>query len=142
MSLEARDLSSRIVRFWAAFYTLGLPKSVRERRLIEIDSDIWEQNSSARDGEHSAHLEVLGRMARGAWDDACWRISVDRMAMAMRISVGLAMLGLLAIDFLVFHDIMEHRAVTEYMTGVVSIPLLLVLAGLLTGVLRISWNGR
>ena len=41
--------------------------------------------------------------------------------------------ALLMIDFLIFHDFFsgESYTVTEYLTGIVSIPLIIVLADLL-----------
>jgi hypothetical protein len=48
------------------------------------------------------------------------------------------MFALLVIDFFEFHDVFEHKTLPEYLTGIVSIPILLLLAGLFIGIVRLT----
>jgi hypothetical protein len=58
--------------------------------------------------------------------------------MVTRIGFGLTLLLVLMIDWLEFHDVLEAKTVPEYLTGLVSIPVLLILAALVVGVVRLS----
>jgi hypothetical protein len=85
-------LSTRCVRQWTRFYTLGLADSTREARLAEIESDLWEQHN---EGDHP--LLVFSRLLRGVPDDFRWRI--EHMAnephpalRALVLSLGVAIL--------------------------------------------------
>jgi hypothetical protein len=62
-------LATGCVRQWARLYTLGMAESIRESRLAEIESDLWEHH---RDGGDP--LLVFGRLFRGMLDDFRWRI--------------------------------------------------------------------
>ena len=55
---------------WLRFYTRGLPPEIRQSRLEEIASDIYEQRSTYPDVS-SAH--IAARMMRGARSDLTWR---------------------------------------------------------------------
>jgi hypothetical protein len=65
---------------WAAVYTLGLPATVRERRLQQVTSDIWEQeadgfaesNPPARVG-----FDIFERTVRGIPADILWRFQLE-----------------------------------------------------------------
>lgn len=61
----------RLVLLWARTYTRGLPVEARERRLLELESDMWEQLHD-RDDPGSARA-VLGRSLRGIPADVRWR---------------------------------------------------------------------
>jgi hypothetical protein len=63
---------------------------------------------------------------------------MEEAQMRMKIGFGLTMLVLLAVDFLEFHDVFESKTPVEYMTGVVSVPILLLLFALFLGVLRLT----
>ena len=39
----AEPLSVKAARRWATVYTRGLPTDARERRCLELESDLWEQ---------------------------------------------------------------------------------------------------
>ena len=56
----------------------------------------------------------------------------------MKYLVGAMILVLLAIDWFEFHDLLEHKTLPEYLTGIVSIPILLWLLGYLVGAVRIE----
>lgn len=62
-------LSTHCVRQWTRFYTLGMAESIREARLAEIESDIWEHQ---KDGGDSFNL--FSRLLRGMLDDFRWRV--------------------------------------------------------------------
>jgi len=85
-------LSTDCVRHWARLYTLGLPESIREARLAEIESDLWEQQRDFGDP-----FNVFSRLLRGMLDDFRWR--VEHMAneshparRALALSLGVAIL--------------------------------------------------
>jgi hypothetical protein len=56
---------------WARAYTVGLPARLREVRLGELQSDLWE---SSHDPERPVTAsEVVSRWLRGIADDLRWR---------------------------------------------------------------------
>ena len=67
----AEPLSVRFVRRWLAVYTRGLPAETRERRCLELESDMWEHLHD--DDETDAARAVLGRFLRGIPADVRWR---------------------------------------------------------------------
>jgi hypothetical protein len=67
----SRRLASALVMLWARAYTIGLPARLRELRLMELESDLWE---SSRDAERPATTsDVIGRWLTGIGDDLRWR---------------------------------------------------------------------
>lgn len=66
---------------WTRCYTAGLAPDVRERRLVEIGSDVYEQLAD-RGADAGARREVLWRTARGMADDVTWRIREGRRMQA------------------------------------------------------------
>ena len=62
-----------VVLAWTRFYTAGLTDELRERRLAEIESDLWEFEHDA-DRPRFAALHVLLRLVLGMWHDVSWRI--------------------------------------------------------------------
>ena len=60
-----------IVRRWVALYTRGLPVDVRDRRLLELESDVWEHLHDA--DELNARRAMFGRFLRGVPADVWWR---------------------------------------------------------------------
>lgn len=60
-----------MVRRWVALYTRGPPVDVRDRRLLELESDVWEQLHDA--DEPNASRAVFGRFLRGVPADVWWR---------------------------------------------------------------------
>ena len=74
-------VSAGFTRWWVHLYTAGLPSESRFARRAEIESDLWEQMQEAgRAGNPTGAtgLGVLGRMARGMWDDLSWRLAAPR----------------------------------------------------------------
>lgn len=59
------------VRRWVALYTRGLPVDVRDRRLLELESDVWEHLHDA--DEPNARRAMFGRFLRGVPADVWWR---------------------------------------------------------------------
>jgi hypothetical protein len=68
---NAEPLSARVVRRWLTLYTRGLPLDARERRCLELESDMWEHLHDA--DEADAARAVLGRFLRGIPADVRWR---------------------------------------------------------------------
>lgn len=67
--MTREPLAVRLCRAWARTYTRGLPAEIGERRVREIESDLWEH---LRDGD-TAEREILGRTVRGIHADVWWR---------------------------------------------------------------------
>jgi hypothetical protein len=67
----AEPRSVKTVRRWLALYTRGLPLEARERRCLEVESDMWEHLHDA--DEPDAARAVLGRSLRGMPADVRWR---------------------------------------------------------------------
>jgi hypothetical protein len=67
----ANSLATRVVRAWTSAYTRGLPKPIRNERIAEIESDLWEQT---RDGLASSTRPVWLRLVLGMPLDLAWRL--------------------------------------------------------------------
>lgn len=67
----AEPLSVKAARRWTAVYTRGLSIDVRERRCLELESDMWEHLHDA--DEPNASSAVFGRFLRGIPADVRWR---------------------------------------------------------------------
>lgn len=85
-------LSTGCVRQWTRFYTLGMADSIRESRLAEIESDLWEHHQEGDDP-----LLVFSRLLRGMLDDFRWRVEhmADEQHPALRalaLSLGVVIL--------------------------------------------------
>ncbi len=63
----------RMCRIWARTYTVGLPGGIRDERLAELDSDLYEHRVL---GGHGSAL--VGRTMRGVADDVLWRFREGR----------------------------------------------------------------
>ncbi len=52
-----------------------------------------------------------------------------------KVLIAVVILALIVIDWLIFHDLLsgESYTVTEYLTGIVSIPIFVILFALLFG---------
>ncbi len=61
----------RLVRGWVQLYTRGLAVDDRERRRLELDSDVWEHLHDP--GEQATGSAVFGRCLRGIPADVRWR---------------------------------------------------------------------
>ncbi len=71
-----------LTRAWTAFYTSGLPGSVREERRTEIDCDLWEQQQLARlqhDTDIATARAILLRFLTGMPADCAWRAETGAM---------------------------------------------------------------
>jgi hypothetical protein len=97
--VSALDLAAAAVRRWTRWYSVGLPPSVRDGRLAELESDLWEHRAEARAlglGERGTAGAVLWRMVRGMPADLTWRLQLGGMAMTstrgIERSSGLVML--------------------------------------------------
>lgn len=90
-----RRLVMDAVRTWTHVYTLGLPAEASERRLDEIESDLWESRHDS-----TGALAILGRLLRGIPDDVQWRVTVTnnqrsgRWAFATMLGVALVVSSL------------------------------------------------
>ena len=60
-----------LVRRWVALYTRGLPAHARDRRLLELESDVWEHLHDA--DERHVRRAMFGRFLRGIPADVWWR---------------------------------------------------------------------
>ena len=56
------------VRTWTRVYTRGLPAALRERRIAEIESDLWEHCHDSMDAAGGS-FAIVGRLVRGIPDD-------------------------------------------------------------------------
>jgi hypothetical protein len=99
-------LSVAAVRVWTRAYTWRMPRSVREARIAEIESDLWECQSDEAPGR-ALPMQIIARLALGIFDDVRWRVEngsrgshVARRAIAFSVGsaavlaclwVGLAM---------------------------------------------------
>ena len=76
-----RYVAENLVRRWVRLYTLGLQADDRHSRAAEIDSDLWEHRTYARnEGESAASTSrsILGRWVAGLPADLSWRAAQVR----------------------------------------------------------------
>jgi hypothetical protein len=64
--------TTAVVRAWTALYTRGLPAPVRDERLAELASDLWEHRAACGEGLRP-QLAILSRCLRGMPADLAWR---------------------------------------------------------------------
>jgi hypothetical protein len=80
------------VLLWARLYTWRMPRSVRQARIAEIESDLWE---SSRDGNEPAMLpvQIVARLLIGMPDDLRWRgeqLAATPHAARLTLALGVA----------------------------------------------------
>lgn len=68
---STESLAVKSVRRWAQLYTRGLPVEHRERRRLELESDMWEHLHDL--DEPATGRAVFGRFLRGIPADVRWR---------------------------------------------------------------------
>lgn len=79
------ELASKVVRGWVRVYTSRLAPPLRERRLDEIESDLWEHRREAKAaglGSTQTGIEIVGRWLLGIPADLAWRRASQRMGRA------------------------------------------------------------
>ena len=67
-----------LARRWVAAYTSALPPADRERRRLELESDVWEQRrdgSLATVAASTVGWQVLQRLVTGVPADLTWRFA-------------------------------------------------------------------
>ena len=67
---------AELVARWVRFYTRGLPTSIAQRRINEIDADLHDHIANERahgTSDPRIALSILSRMVRGLAADASWR---------------------------------------------------------------------
>lgn len=78
--IQRRSIFAAVAARWAAIYTLGLPESARERRLLQVESDIWEQEADGMaEGIAPARVgfDIFERAVRGIPADILWRFQLE-----------------------------------------------------------------
>ena len=83
----ALPMAERIVNWWVALYTLGLPNELRQIRTDEIKSDVWEQKSYLTDAGYAPKAiapHILLRWILGIGGDLLWRF--ERSGVATRLA--------------------------------------------------------
>ena len=81
------EFASGVTRSWVRLYTHRLAPDVREARMAEIASDLWEHRheAEAAGAEPSdAGLQILARCLAGMPADLAWRSGAARRARASR----------------------------------------------------------
>jgi cytochrome b6-f complex iron-sulfur subunit len=73
MALSFRVITA-LVTAWTRLYTAGLPDQPKQRRRLEIASDLWEQ-SNDRASTHAGAVSIALRCVAGMPSDLVWSIS-------------------------------------------------------------------
>lgn len=81
-----RKLACALVMLWARAYTVGLPARLREIRLRELESDLWESTHDPQ--RPAATSDVLGRWLTGLVDDLRWRWAHATPADIIRLALA------------------------------------------------------
>ncbi len=74
--LVRQNSANAIVRGWTRLYTAGTPAGAKERRRIQIESDLWEEAAEASAAglpQGLLFVNIVGRMIRGMPADILWR---------------------------------------------------------------------
>lgn len=80
--------AASIARAWLRFYAFGLPPETRERRFLELESDLWEHQGDAlarRANPAQVGVEVIDRTVRGMPADILWRFQLEGPLMQLHI---------------------------------------------------------
>lgn len=101
------ETAARITRWWAAFYTKGLPRAQRDARLAEIDSDLAESLAAS-----VGSSEILSRLARGVGDDLIW--SMTHMEQTARTTLWWTIGSLFTIAILAYSLTYPSESVQRY----------------------------
>ncbi|MGD9932592.1 MAG: hypothetical protein AB7T37_02650 [Dehalococcoidia bacterium] len=75
-----QGFTASAIRTWVRFYTLGLPEEQRERRLFQIESDLWEHWQDRAETQAPPLLltwETTDRALRGMAADILWRLQLE-----------------------------------------------------------------
>lgn len=85
-----------LVRAWTVVYTWGLPPADRERRLGEVECDLWESEVDAHPGSMLS-LHIMSRLILGVADDLLWRLehTAARAATSRRLALTVGALAIL-----------------------------------------------
>lgn len=101
------ETAAHITRWWARFYTKGLPKAQRDARRAEIDSDLSESLSAS-----VGSSEILSRLARGVGDDLVW--SVTHMGQTARTTLWWTIGSLFTIAIVAYWLAYPSESVQSY----------------------------
>lgn len=93
MSTLLLTLTKKSVDGWVYLYTAGLPGHIRDRRVAEIDSDLWEEVTDRSESGSGRWLlpHLLIRMLLGVPSDVLWRLEAgarNRVAIASSAAEG------------------------------------------------------
>src|SRR6266498_1521369 len=88
MTARSVRVAVAAVRAWTRMYTWRLPNGVRERRLAEIESDLWESQHDEAAGSDLA-LNLIVRVVLGIVDDMRWRAEQVSVASPRRRVVSI-----------------------------------------------------
>jgi peptidoglycan/LPS O-acetylase OafA/YrhL len=128
------ERAAELVTGWVRFYTRRLPAVVAERRIDEIDADLYDHIAHERAGgtdDRRIALSVLSRMVRGLAADTAWRNRIrpwkgDLMkSVAANLAVALALVAV-GVAAMVYGG-------NDDAPGLVLIGLLLVVAAVVIG---------
>ena len=85
-----------LVLSWTWLYTAALPEQVRKGRRAEIRSDLHDQIDQDRResiGQAETGIDLLRRMASGAWDDVSWALPQIPSVLSLRLVRGSSLIG-------------------------------------------------
>lgn len=111
-----------LTRRWVALYCTGLSRAARQRRLLEIESDLWEHYSdrySEGTSPASVNNEMLGRLLRGIPSDIAWRFQAEGFHMNIQFPIE-RVIGVLLLFLLV--PFFAGSAISGYDTRIEEWP--------------------
>ncbi len=82
------SIAASIARAWLRAYTFGLSPETRDRRSLELESDLWEHQGDALARNASLSqvgVEILDRTVRGMPADILWRFQLEGPHMQLHI---------------------------------------------------------
>ena len=90
MSQSWLALAEKLIRAWVRLYTAGLALPTKNRRRLEIESDLWDQRQDvSNDGRSQRDFtaQILLRWLLGVPSDLAWRVTQVRERMPGRAGI-------------------------------------------------------
>jgi hypothetical protein len=95
---RALRLAIAVVRLWTRLYTWRTPPQARDRRLEEIESDLWESGRDDDADRRRLPADVVLRLVLGIPDDLAWRIDQSNdSGRSRRFRLALTLAGAAAV---------------------------------------------
>jgi hypothetical protein len=113
-------LASSLTKWWVSIYTRGLPQEVKNARLEELRSDVWESTNDPNlllEGSTKTAWRLLSRLVFGVPQDIAWRIEAGRSSGVgngelAKVGAGAGLVALLLLAAIIGPIFAPHEPLT------------------------------